>query len=154
MIQFLHHIFVRDWPLKLFSLALAVLTWLAVSFSLRREVVEVAGPTSTAERTFYDLPVIVMSTAADVHDFKVEPRQVDVTVQGDPKILHDLKGQQIHVIANLTDIESSTDLRERIEVYTPSGVTHVRVQPEEVNIIQPPHPTSTNTSDQAPTKNP
>lgn len=147
MIKILHYLFIRDWPLKFFSLALAVLTWLAVSFSIRKEVVSVAGPVSTSERTFYDLRVVVMSTAADVHDYTVQPAEVDVTVQGDEAVLSHLQRDQIHPMVDLTDIASADNLRKRIQVFAPPGVTFTKVAPEEVDVVVPP---STNRSEPAP----
>ncbi len=77
------------------------------------------------------------SSAADVRAFKVAPETVAVTVQGDPKILAGLEGNDIRARVDLTGIESATDLRKRIEVSTPAGVTHVRVVPSEVRVIFP-----------------
>jgi hypothetical protein len=41
-------------------------------------------------------------------------------------------------LVDLTGIGAAHDLRKRIEVSAPAGVTHVRVYPEEVQIIFPP----------------
>jgi YbbR domain-containing protein len=146
MIHLLHYLFIRDWPLKLFSLALATLTWLAVSISGRENTVKVPGMPNLAERTYYDLPVLVVATAADVHDFRVKPSEVDVTVQGEKAVLDNLQGRQIRVLVDLTTLVQTNGMKRRIEVITPPGVTHVRIEPDEVEIIPPAPPESSSTN--------
>jgi YbbR domain-containing protein len=142
MIKFLRHLVVDDFLLKLFSLALALLFWLTVSFAIQQREGSVRPPLAlTAEvRTFFNLPVLVMSSAADVRHFKVSPNQIEVTVQGDPRLLQKLQSKDIHVTVDLTGIESAQSLRKRIEVSTPAGVTHVAVLPPEVQVLIPSTP--------------
>jgi YbbR domain-containing protein len=87
-------------------------------------------------RTFFNLPVVVMSSASDARNFKVSPSAVEVTVRGDAKTLANLQSKDIRAIVDLTGIEAARALK-RIEVSTPAGVTHVRVVPEEVQVIVP-----------------
>jgi YbbR domain-containing protein len=81
-----------------------------------------------------------MSSAQDVRNFKVNPNTVEVTVQGDARRLKELSSKDIRVIVDLTGIEGTGGLRKRIEVSTPSGVTHKRVEPEEVEVRFPAKP--------------
>lgn len=138
MILFLRDLISKDFWLKLFSLALAVLIWFTISFAIQQQV-SPATPLglNVKERTFYNLPVVVMSSAEDVRSFKVSPNEVEVTVQGDARVLQRLQSNQIRAIVDLTGIESARDLRKRIEVSTPPGVTHVRVNPPEVQAVTP-----------------
>jgi len=132
MIEFLRHLFFHDFWLKLFSLVLAVLIWFTVHFASQKEV---SPLTLTAEeRKFSNLPVMVMFAAEDVRTFIVKPNQVDVFVQGDPKILKNLQSRDIRVMVDLTGIEAA-HLRKRVEVSPPAGVTHARVSPQEVEVI-------------------
>jgi YbbR domain-containing protein len=137
MIQILRNIFFKDLLLKLFSLGLAVLTWLTVWFAIQKEVSPSTALSNNKEMTFLNLPVAVLSSAGDVHTFKVDPKEVQVTVQGDARILSTLKSKDIRVIVDLTGIEPIGGVRKRIEVSTPPGVTHVRVFPEDVLVILP-----------------
>ena len=139
MMSFLHDLIFKDFWLKLFSLTLAVLVWLIVSFAIKKE----ASPASTlivasSERTFVNLPVLVMSAAQDVRNMRVRPAHVEVTVQGDAETLRHLQAKEIRVLVDLTGIEAARQLTKRIEVSTPAGISHVRVVPEEVEIIIPP----------------
>jgi len=133
MIAFCRDLIFKDFWLKLFSLALAVLFWLTVSFAI-----PISPLAKAIERPFENLPVIVMSSASDVRSFRVNPAQVEVIIQGDPRILQGLEPKDIHVQVDLTDIEPVVGIvRKRIQVSTPAGVTHVRVIPDDVLIISP-----------------
>lgn len=140
MIAFLRDLLIRDFWLKLFALVLAVLIWLTVSFAIRKGETSPADAmaNANAERLSLQVPVLVMSTAADVRSFKVSPDKVEVIVSGDPKVLEKLDSTQIRALVDLTDIESARSLRKRIKVTIPPGVTYVSVNPEEVSIIVPP----------------
>jgi hypothetical protein len=138
MLETLREIFFRDVLLKLFSLALAILIWLTVSVAIHREAVPGGDPIHVIERTFSRLPVLVVSSAADVRSVHVNPSEVEITVRGDVRAINALEGKDIRVMVDLTGVESARDLFKRIEVSTPAGVTHVRVVPEGVQILMPP----------------
>jgi YbbR domain-containing protein len=131
MIAFLRHLVFEDFWLKLFSLALAVLIWLTVTFVSQKEV-------GTESRVFSNLPVIVLASAEDVHNFKINPHQVEVTVQGDPRTMQSLDSKDIRAAVDLTGVTTARDLRKPIQVSVPAGVTYTRVVPEEVQVIFPP----------------
>ena len=138
MISILRELVLHDFLLKLFSLALAVLIWFTVT-ETQKEASPLPHLTMNSDvKTFSNLPVVVMSAAQDVRNFKVNPSAVEVTVQGDAKTLKDLSSKDIRAIVDLTGVEGTGGLRKRIEVSTPSGVTHKRVEPEEVEIRFPP----------------
>ena len=131
MIKFLRHLFLDDFLLKLFSLGLAVVVWLIVTFASHKEV-------GTTPRVFYGLPVTALSAAEDVRNFKVIPNQVIVTVQGDAKAVQNLQSQDIRATVDLTGVAVARDLHKRVEVSVPAGVACMRVAPEEVQVIFPP----------------
>ena len=131
MIKFLRHLFLEDVLLKLFSLALAVVVWLIVTFASHKQA-------WTTPRVFYNIPVTVLSSVEDVHNFKVSPNEVIVTVEGDAKILQNLQSKDVRAIVDLTGVVAARDLRKRIEVSVPAGVTCLSVAPEEVQVSFPP----------------
>jgi YbbR domain-containing protein len=131
MIKFLRHLFFDDFVLKFFSLALAVVVWLIVTFASQKE-------TGTTPRVFYNLPIIVLSSAEDVRGFKVSPNEAIVTVQADAKAVQNLQGKDIRATVDLTGVAVARDLHKRVEVSVPPGVTCMRVAPEEVQVIFPP----------------
>ncbi len=131
MINFLRHLFLEDVWWKLFSLVLALLIWFAVTFASQREI-------PTDKRVFVNLPVIVISSAEDVHNFKVSPAEVQVTVQGSAETLQNLQPKDIRPMVDLTGVAAASELREPVEVSVPPGVTFLSVEPEEVQVIFPP----------------
>jgi YbbR domain-containing protein len=140
MIAFFRRLFFHDFWLKLFSLVLAVLIWLTVSFAIQRGGGATQPPVlglNFKQRPFVGLPVVLLSSAIDVHEIRVEPKTVDVTVQGDARTIDRLQPSDNRVLVDLTGIEAARDLRKRIDVSTPPGVSHVRVIPSEVQITIP-----------------
>jgi YbbR domain-containing protein len=140
MIALLRNLIFKDFWLKLFSLALAVLTWFTIRIAIEKEVSPVGSLvlSTTAQVTFPNLPVVILSSGQDVRNFKVNPPEVEVTVQGDVKALRTLRSKDIRVLVDLTGINAAGDMHKRIEVSTPAGVTHVRIDPDEVRVLLPP----------------
>ena len=128
----------KDVGWKLFSLALAMGIWFAVH-ALSREALTPARPLeSWATRTFSGVSVLVVSAAADVREFTVRPAHVQVTVSGRPEVMTALEEKEIRVTVDLTGIEAARDLKKRVDVSVPPGVTVVRVAPAEVEVVVPP----------------
>jgi YbbR domain-containing protein len=132
MITFLRNLVLEDFWLKLFSLLLAVLLWLTVTFASRKD------PGIDQRVLSKMLPVTILASTEDVHNFRVSPSEVAVTVQGNPKTLQNLQTNDIRAIVDLTGVGAARDLRKHVEVAVPAGVTQVRVMPEEVQVIFPP----------------
>ena len=148
MILLVRSLLFRDFWLKIFSLVLAILIWLTVwLFFIRQDVspAGVLGNVRSEEKTFASIPVLVMSAAADVRDFKVSPGAVTIRVRGEPqklqaleKKLHDdPQARDIRALVDLTGIESARGLRKKIVVTTPADITFVQAEPDEVEIIEP-----------------
>jgi YbbR domain-containing protein len=131
MIEFLRNLVFEDFWLKLFSLVLAVLTWLTVTFASNKEI-------GTESRVFSNLPVTILASAEDVHNFKVSPHEVEIMVRADPKTLQSLQSKDVRAIVDLTGVAAARVLHKRIEVSVPAGVTCLRVVPEAVQVIFPP----------------
>ena len=127
MIAFLRHLFFDDFWLKLFSMALAVLIWLTVTFASQKEGV-------TKERVFSAVPVQVVSTSADVRSFQANPDRVEVTVRGDAKSLDSLQAENLRVRVDLTGLEAASKLRKTVEVSAPAGITCLKAAPQEVDV--------------------
>jgi YbbR domain-containing protein len=142
MIMALREIITRDWLWKLLSLALAVAIWLMVN-PLSQGPAKATVNTLTGAETssFTNLPVsVLMSSATDVREVKVEPDTVTVTVNGPPEMISAMTGQEILVILNLTGIEAARGLRKRVEVTVPAGVAFMSVEPSQVNVTVQPKP--------------
>jgi YbbR domain-containing protein len=137
MTNFIRHVFVKDAMLKVFSLVLAIMIWLALS-AIQRDATPAVGPLlHPGQLTFFNIEVGVLSSASDVRSYQVEPKTVEVTVEGDSKILQRLESKDVRAMVDLTGYEGTGEIRKRIEVSAPAGVKHVRVSPSEARIIFP-----------------
>src|ERR1041385_4023715 len=113
----------RDLGWKLLSVALALAIWLTV-----HTISEDSSPHSTSLdgqmiESFMAVPVLVVSAAADVREFKVRPATVQVTLSGKPELVAKLDAKQIRVLVDLTGIDEARGLKKRVEVSTPPGFT-------------------------------
>ena len=129
----------KDFSWKLVSLFLALAIWLTVH-KIYEEPKAASGLAVGDTVTFGNLPVLVVSAASDVRDFRVVPATVAVKVGGPPEVMANLQANQIHAVVDLTDVQSARDLRRRVDVSTPPGVTLVSVDPTKVGVIVPPPP--------------
>ena len=129
----------KDFGWKLFSLFLALAIWLTVH-KIYEEPGAASGSAAGNTVTFGNLPVLVVSAASDVRDFRVAPLTVRVTVSGSPEDLARLQADQVHAVVNLTGIGPQPDLHLPVEVSTPPGITLVTVVPPKVGVIIPPPP--------------
>jgi hypothetical protein len=139
MISRLSELILKDFWLKLFSLALAILIWFTIFQAIQQQGSPVTGFTpNLKKRTFYNLLVTPVSSSSDVHNFKLSPNEVQVTVLGEAKLLEGLQAEGIKARVDLSGLESEGDLRLHIEVATPPGLTCVDVEPAQVQVIPPP----------------
>jgi YbbR domain-containing protein len=130
-------LFIKDWGWKLCSLVLAVAIWLTVNRILQES--NIAAPhAGTSTLTYSKLPIFIMAAAADVHLYRVVPDNISVTVSGSPDVMAVLQANQIRATVDLTEIDSAKDLKRRVDVSVPSGVTLLSVEPARVGVIIPP----------------
>jgi YbbR domain-containing protein len=127
--------FIKDLGWKLFSLFLALAIWLTVhKINEESQIPTGAGPTVTIE----GLPVMVVSSQADVRDFRVAPGLVTVTVSSSSEAM--ARMDQVHAIVDLTDVTNLTagkSLTRPVTISAPAGVALVSVVPASVDINPP-----------------
>ena len=129
----------KDILWKLFSFALAGVIWGVVDRITSTRQTPIENPLSPrVERTFTRLPVLVVSSAEDVRECKVNPDNVTVTIRGARENMDKVSALDIKVHVDLTDIAAARSLRKRVIVSTPPGVTFLSVEPAEVDVVIPP----------------
>ena len=129
--------FTKDLGWKLFSVFLALAIWLTVHKILEEGSGNHAILIGGKERTCNDLPVLIVSSAADVREFHVRPATVTVTVNGSADDIARIQAGQIRVFVDLTGIDTG-NLHRRVDVSMPSGLKLVSVEPPEVDVVVPP----------------
>jgi hypothetical protein len=130
MIPFLHKLVLQDFWLKLFSLALAILMWFTVKTAL--------APPGQLILSLPVMTVVDAGSGADLSQFSIYPKKVNVTLQGDPRALNLLKMQDIRARIDLTGLRTSHDVRCPVEVSTPAGISYLRVEPEQIEVTARP----------------
>lgn len=138
MIRQLSEFIVKDFWLKLFSLALAVLIWFTIFQAIQQQGSPVnAFNPNLKKRTFYNLPVTPVSSSSDVRNFKLSPNEVQVTVQGEGKLVDGLQAEEIKARVDLSGLETDGDIHQHVEVATPMGLTCVNIEPSDVQVLPP-----------------
>jgi YbbR domain-containing protein len=132
MIIFVRNLVVKDFWLKLFALALAILIWLTVHFSIHQEVSPWSALLGNAsDETMLTVPVQVPS--AEGRAVTVDPSEVRVTLRGDPKLLKGLRAEDIRAELDWAGSEPVSGVRP-VELVLPPGVAFTRLAPEEVEV--------------------
>jgi YbbR domain-containing protein len=130
-------IITKDVGWKLFSLVLATGIWFTVR-PVGREGMKSSNPlVASVPRTFTNLSVVVMSSAADVREFRVNPEMINVKVSGPSEVVAALTERDIRVTVDLTEIESARRLQARVVVAVPPGVTFIEADPAQVSVVVP-----------------
>jgi hypothetical protein len=139
MILFVRDLVVKDFWLKLFALALAVLIWLTVKFTIGREGTLASAllgrPTDELLVT-----VPVQASSVDPLAIKIDPPQIDVTLHADPQTLRAIRPDSIRVQVDLAGIQSANGLRRRVDVIVPANVSYTHLSQDEVEVsVSPKH---------------
>ena len=133
----LKHLFTHNRWQKIFSLLLAYLIWFAVHSGLALN-----GPApelGSEVRTFDNLPITVLTPAADLGHYEVSPARVSVVLRGDSAALVRARPQDLEVYVNLVEASESRMTR-RIHIYAPADTQVLSVTPAEVQIERLPPP--------------
>ena len=133
----LRDLFIKDIGWKLFSLLLAAFIWLTVHRIITEPNSAVLPTGGTV--TIGTLPIFIVASAADVHLYRVMPNTVSVTVSGTPDAIATLSANQIRATVDLTEIEAGKDLKRRVDISVPSGITLISVDPPQVGVLIPPN---------------
>ena len=134
----------RDWMTKdltwkLFSLILAVGLWITIH-NLRETPEAAVSPFATVSTiTFTNLPVLAVSTSADVHSAQIVPNTITVKVSGPSDVMAVLQANNLHATVNLTGIEVVRGLHLSVDVSAPLEVALDTIDPPKVSVtLSPP----------------
>ncbi len=124
----------KDFGWKLFSLILAVASWIAIRRNIG-ETPPTALPFASVQTiTFTNLPVYAVSANADVHNAQISPALIAVKLSGPSEIMAVLEENKIHALVNLTGINSASDLHMPVDVSTPPGVAVDQIDPPKITV--------------------
>ncbi len=106
--------------LKIFSLILGTLIWLAVKANF-------ANP-SEADRAFVNRPILVLTDTAEHSAVVVNPNQASVTVRGSASLMQIIKEEDVHVFVRLSEKRPFTG-ELPVHVHVPAGANVVLLTP-------------------------
>jgi hypothetical protein len=134
MIPLLQQLVLKDFWLKLFSFALASLIWFTVKIAIKNDISPVTSLSLSPSEpvVLKDMPISILMPADESRRFSVNHKTADVTLQGEPATLRNLRRRDVRVLVDLSDGETGHDTHRRIEVFTPAGLSKVKIDPEEV----------------------
>ena len=119
---------------KLASLLIAIAIWASVHSTIDSGPGSGDNPLAGEEARTFVLPITVMTTATDSRGFFVRPNTVSVTLRGTTRALNDLQDSDIQAFVDLVDVREARELRKRILVRVPPGLTTLRYSPTEVTV--------------------
>jgi YbbR domain-containing protein len=121
---------------KIFSVLLALGIWLTVHKILVGAQANFQQP-NISTYTYVSLPVLIVARAADVHNYKVRPEMVSVTVSGSPDDIAKLQADSIRASVDLTDIDAVKEAYKPVDIAMPPGITLMKVVPPQVSVVVP-----------------
>jgi YbbR domain-containing protein len=120
----------------------AILIWLTINSNMENSFkLPETHSSSTLSRS---LPVTARKPPADARGFVFTPREVEVTIRGDERILDNLKMSDVDVCVNLLDVTDARSFRRKVVVHTPQNVAVMKVTPEEITVERISLPETTN----------
>ena len=122
--------------LKVFSLGLATMIWVTIHIGITRDF-SLTNPNLThPSRQFVTLPVSVITQPGDGRVFKVSPKEVTATIDGEEPILRRMSAKEIKIYVDLTDLKTSGITNGELRADAPRDVTIVGLTPAAVSIEQ------------------
>jgi hypothetical protein len=125
----LRSLILHNFWLKLFSIALATVIWLAIHYSIHDEA-------NTLTPSYVLVPVSVKTAPGDRRVFRITPDEVVVTAVGkDPALFQDIQ-KQIRVNLDLTSFTGTDAISEKLRAEAPPQVIVLEILPTSVEVQQ------------------
>jgi hypothetical protein len=118
---------------KVTALLLAVLAWIGFAPSEMRPYLLPQSFRPYFTRHLIAHPVTISKPATDKREFKVTPAEVDITLNGEEKVLRNLLASEVRAEAIMSEYTGQTNTL-RIRVYVPPGIDLVDISPETVQV--------------------
>ena len=127
------HILNNFW-LKVFSLFLAALIWYVIDSSSDQSKARFPdNPFRVTPSRDFRRPIAVHTSPSSQQFFRIEPAEVDVTVEGDGATLEKLTARDVEVYLRLTDVPEAQGSFP-VEVRLPPRVSLKQVSPHQVQV--------------------
>jgi YbbR domain-containing protein len=127
----------RNFWLKFFSVALAVVIWLSIHYDIHN-----GSPLSELSinhllaQEYIRVPVTIVTNTGDARVFRLTPSDVVVIAVGSEMALRRAANNNIKVTADVTDIQSKGPIPVELQSTAPQDVTVVELSPATVTVQQ------------------
>jgi hypothetical protein len=125
----LRALILENFWLKLFSLALATVIWLAIHYSIHDE------PNSLTP-SYILVPVSVKTAPGDKRVFRITPDEVVVTAVGKDPALFEKIQKEIRVNLDLSSFTGTAAISEKLKAAAPPEVLVLQILPTSVQVQQ------------------
>ena len=131
--MWLRAFFVEHFWLKLFSLLLAILVWLAVRANVGRELVSREFNAREATTNFIGRPIFIMTESGAHPPVNIEPPTVDIAIRGGLSEIGNVDGKDVRAFVRISD-RADFDGTVPVHVQLPKDTALVMVSPAVVRV--------------------
>jgi hypothetical protein len=128
----LRHLILNNIWLKIFSIALATVIWLAIHYSIHDEL----NSNQSLTPQYIRVPVSVKTTPGDNRVFRINPDEVVVTAVGKDTALFQTTQKDIRVNLDLTDFKAKEAASEKLKAEAPPDIIVLEILPSTVVVQQ------------------
>jgi YbbR domain-containing protein len=127
----------RNFWLKTFSVALAVVIWLSIHYDIHNESpLSELSISHLLAQEYIRVPVTIVTNTGDARVFRLTPSDVVVIAVGSETALRRAANKNIKVTADLTDFRSRGAAPVELQSTAPPDVTVVELSPATVTVQQ------------------
>ena len=132
MISSLRHLILHNFWLKLFSLGLASLIWLAVHYQIQSDYAPQPRASRTVLRQEVVVPISIIAQPGDGRVFKITPRQATATTVGEEGVLDKMSPKSLVLFVDLSDYRGRQPTNQELHVHAPAAVSVIKIEPATV----------------------
>lgn len=133
----LRYLILHNFWLKLISLGLASLIWLAVHYQVQSEHAQnKANLNRMVSKQFRNVPVSIVTMPGDQRVFRISPREATAIVVGEEDSLNKMAAKNLTLYVDLTDFHSPRSTNEELHAHTPADVSIIGIQPTTIQVEQ------------------
>jgi len=128
----LRHLILQNFWLKLFSIAMATVIWLAIHYSIHEDL----NINQSLRSEYIRVPVSVKTIPGDKRVFRITPDEVVVTAVGEDEALLRATRKDIRVNLDLTDFNAKEPAAKELRAEAPPDIKVLAISPPSVEVQQ------------------
>jgi hypothetical protein len=125
----LRHLILHNFWLKFSSIALAMVIWLAIHYSIHNEN-GLIGP------KYIPAPVSIRTAPGDKRVFRIIPKEVVVIAVGEDAAMRRAASSEVRVFVDLTDFTSTESVTRKLHADASPDIYVLHISPPEVQVQQ------------------